>query len=58
MLVRERVAMTQQTQPNGRVALPGIGWPMTELADYLRDHVAHDPQHCGYFTVWKTSVIR
>jgi hypothetical protein len=50
--------MTQQTQPNGRVALPGIGWPMTELADYLRDHVAHDPQHCGYFTVWKTSVIR
>ena len=22
--------MTQQTQPDGWVALPGIGWPMTE----------------------------
>jgi hypothetical protein len=31
---------------------------LDELADYLRDHVAHDPQHCGYFSVWKTSVIR
>ena len=31
---------------------------LDELADYLRDHVAHDPQHCRYFTVRKTSVIR